>query len=145
MTEREEDETTADVRHHRVRAGVTARASTFSKRIVCCSLMHHLAAAGAVLGLFVGLTCLAWYLGGESASSHAHSQPGLWGREVNGLEFMRKSAEFSIFGTSKEKWGTEDDLKVCGENLCVKFTQTLEQCIGKDFYDNCVFWICFKR
>ena len=98
-----------------------------------------------MLGLFVGLTCLAWYLGGESASSHAHSQPDLWVREVNGLEFMRKSAEFSIIGTSKEKWGTEDDLKVCEENLCMEFTHTLEQYISKDLNDNCVFWICFKR
>ena len=138
MTEREEDETTADSRQQRVRAGVTAR--DFSKNIFFLFTDSPFGtAAGAVAGLFVGLTCLAWYLGGESASSHAHSQPGLWGREVNGLEFMRKSAEFSIFGTSKEKWGTEDDLKVCEETLCVEFTQPLEQCIGKDLYDNCVF------
>lgn len=59
------------------------------------------AAAGGILALFLVLIVLAFYLGDHGVprdSSSPTQSSGVIDREINGLEFIRKSLEYSFTG-----------------------------------------------
>ena len=60
------------------------------------------AAAGVVLALFLALFVMAWHLGSDPPVHGSTSHP-LWDREVNGLEFIRKSLETTWLAGSQDQ------------------------------------------
>jgi len=53
------------------------------------------AAAAGIMALFLALVVLAFYLGARGAPAHP---AGIINREINGLEFIRKSLEYTFTG-----------------------------------------------